>query len=187
MFCFECVAYKMNSIVNKFLLTGDKFMPELYLQQPGLGKYAACGSFTKNKKRIKRFKETEDLRYIYKNELDNDCFQHIMAYGEFKDFAKIRAADKVLRDKAFNIAKDPKYDGYQRGLAFMVYRFLDKKTAVSGVTKLANKFAIKSLLQNEQLAEELYKPIIKKFKKKKYVQHSKIIFGVLICRYAINK
>ena len=91
-----------------------------------------------------------------------------MAYGDFKDLAKRRAADKVLRDKAFNIAKDPKYDGYQRGLASMVYKFFDKKTAGSGVTKLANKFAIKSLLQNEQLAEGLYKPIIKKLKKKAY-------------------
>ena len=81
-----------------------------------------------------------------------------MAYGDFKDLAKRTAADKVLRDKAFSIAKDPKYDGYQRGLASMVYKFFDKKTAGSG---------IKSMPQNEQLAEELHKPIIRKFKKRK--------------------
>ena len=86
-----------------------------------------------------------------------------MAYGEFKDFKKRTAADKVLRDKAFNIAKDPKYDGYQRGLASMVYKFFHKKTKGSGVT-LAIKSAIKSIPQNEQLAEELHKPIIRKLK-----------------------
>ena len=79
-----------------------------------------------------------------------------MAYGDFKDLAKRTAADKVLRYKAFNIAKDPKYDGYQRGLVSMVYKFFDKKAADSG---------IKSMPQNEQLAEELHKSIIRKFKK----------------------
>ena len=81
-----------------------------------------------------------------------------MAYRNFKDLAKRTAPDKVLRYKAFNIAKDPKYDRYQRGLASMVYRFFDKKTAGSG---------IKYMPQNEQLAEELHKPIIRKFKKRK--------------------
>ena len=90
-----------------------------------------------------------------------------MAYGDFKDLAKRTAADKVLRDKAFNIAKDSKYDGYQRGLLSMVHKFFDKKTAGSGVTTLAYKSAIKSMPQNEQLAEELHKPIIRKFKKRK--------------------
>ena len=74
-------------------------------------------------------------------------------------------ADSILGDKAFNIAKDPKYDGYQRGLASMVYKFFDKKTAGSRVTTLANKSATKSIPQNEQLTEELHKPIISKFKK----------------------
>ena len=90
-----------------------------------------------------------------------------MAYGDFKDLTKRTAADKVLRDKAFNIGKDPKYDGHQRGLASMVHKFFDKKTKGSGFTTLANKSAIKSILQNEQLAEELHKPIIRKFKKRK--------------------
>ena len=86
-----------------------------------------------------------------------------MAYGDFKDLKKRTAADKVLTDKAFNIAKNPKYDGYQRGLATMVYKFFDKNTKGSGVTTLANKFAIKSIPQNEQLTDELHKPIIRKF------------------------
>ena len=81
-----------------------------------------------------------------------------MAYGDFKDLARRTAADKALREKAFDIAKDPKCDGYQKGLASMVYKFFDKKTAGSG---------IKSMPQNEQLAEELHKPIIRKFKKRK--------------------
>ena len=85
-----------------------------------------------------------------------------MAYGDIKDLKKRTAADKVLRDKAFNIAKNPKYDGYQRGLASMAYKFFHKKTKGSGVT-LANKSAVKFIPQNEQLAEELHKPIIRKF------------------------
>ena len=90
-------------------------------------------------------------------------FQHDMAYGDFKDLARRTAADKVLKAKVFNIAKDSKYDGYQRGLASMVYKFFDKKTKGSGVTNLTNKSDIKSIPQNEQLVEELHKPIIKKF------------------------
>ena len=147
----------MNDIINKFLLAGDDFMPEMHLKQTQFT-YSDCGPFTKKKERIQKFKETGDSRYIYRNELDKACFQHEMAYGDFKDLAKRTAADKFLRDKTFNIAKDQKYDGYQRGLASMVYKFFDKKTAGSGV---------KSKPQNEQLAEKLHKPIIKKFKKRK--------------------
>ena len=81
-----------------------------------------------------------------------------MAYGDLKDLAKRTAADKVLKNKAFNIAKDLKYDGYQRGLGSMAYKFFDKKTAGSGV---------KSIAQNEQLTDELHKPIIRNLKKEK--------------------
>ena len=146
----------MNEIVNKILLAGDKFMPEMYLKQPGFT-YSACGPLTKNKERIQKFKETGDTNYIYKNELDKTCLQHDMAYGDFKDLARRTTSDKVLRDKAFNIAKNPKYDGYQRGLASMVYKVFDKKSMGSGVNTHANNE--KSL----DLAEELYKLIIKKF------------------------
>ena len=117
----------MNQIVNKFLLVGDKFMPEMHLRQLGFT-YSACGPFDKNKERIQRFKETGDTSYIYKNELDKARFQHDMAYGDFKDLTKTTAADKVLRNKAFKIASDQKSDGYQRGLASMVYTFFDKKS-----------------------------------------------------------
>ena len=106
----------MNEIVNKFSLAEDKFMPEMHLKQPGFT-YIACGPFTKNKERIPKFKKTGDTNYIYKNEIDKACFQHDIAYGDFKDLARRAPSDKVLRDKAFNIAKNPKYDGYQRGLA----------------------------------------------------------------------
>ena len=159
----------MNGIINKFLLAGDKFMPEMHFRQPGFT-YSAYRPSTKNKKRIQKFKETGDSRYTYNNELDKACFQHDMAYEDFKDLTKRTAADRFLRDKAFNIAKDPKYDRYQRGLASMFYKFFDKKTAGSG---------IESMQQNEQLAEELHKPITRKFKKEKCIQHTKTIFGVL--------
>ena len=91
---------KMNEIVNKFLLAGDKFMPEMHLKQPGFT-YSACGPFTKNKERIQKFKETGDTSYIYKNELDKACFQHDMAYGDFKDLKRKTALDKILRDKYY--------------------------------------------------------------------------------------
>ena len=124
----------MNEIVNKFLLAGDKFMPEMHLKQPGFT-YSACGPFTKNKERIQKFKETGDTSYIHKNELHKACFQHDMAYGNFKDLKRRTASDNILRDKAFNIAKSPKYDMYQRGLASIVYKFFDKKSTNSGVSK----------------------------------------------------
>ena len=95
----------MNEIINKFLLTGDKFMPEMHLRQPGFTDNA-CGPFTKNKERIQRLKETGDTSYIYKNELDKACFQHDMAYEDFKDLGKRTVEDKVLRDKAFKITSD---------------------------------------------------------------------------------
>ena len=119
----------MNDIINNFLLAGDKYMPEMHLKQPQFT-YSACGPFTKNKERIQKFKETGDSRSIYTNELDKACFQHDMAYG---------AADRVLRNKAFDIGKDPKYDRYQRGLASMVYKFFDKKTAGSGAKSMPPK------------------------------------------------
>ena len=144
----------MNEIINKFLLVGDKFMPEMHLRQPKFV-YNACGPFTKNKERIKKFKETGDTSYIYKNKLDKACFQHDMAYGDFKDLIKITAADKVLRDKAFKIASDQKYDRYQSGLASVVYTFFDKKSQGS---ELANNNK-----ENIQLADEIHKPIIIKF------------------------
>ena len=146
----------MNEIVNKFLLAGDKFMPEMHLKQPGFT-YSACGPFTKNKERIEKFKETGDKNYIYKNELDKTCFQHDMAYGDFKYLAKRTASDKVLRDKEFNIAKNFKYDRYQRGQASVVYKLIGKKYAGSGVNTHAN---------NEKLAEEPHKPIVKKIRKR---------------------
>ena len=116
----------MNEIDNNFLLAGDKFMPEMHLKQPGFT-YSACEQFTKNKEKIQKFKETGDISYVYKNELDKTCFQHYMAYGDFKDIERRTTSDKVLRDKAFNIAENLKYDGYQNGLASMAYKIFDKK------------------------------------------------------------
>ena len=71
----------MNEVVNKFLLVGDKFMPEMLLKQYGFT-YSACGPFTKNKEEIKKFMQTGNKNFIYKNELDKACFQHDMTYGK---------------------------------------------------------------------------------------------------------
>ena len=116
----------------------------------------------KNKERIQKFKETGDTNYIYKNELDKACFQHDMAYGDFKDLARRTASDKVLRNKAFNIAKNPMYNGYQMEIVSMVYKFFHKMSAGSGFNMHANK----SAFNNEKLTEELHKPVIKKFRKR---------------------
>ena len=115
--------------MNKFLLVRNKFMPEMHLKQPGFT-YSACGPVTKNKERIEELMQTGNTVFIYKNEFDKACFQHDMAYDKSNDLVKRTQSDKVLKDKAFEIASDPKYDGYQRGLASMVYKFFDKKSAL---------------------------------------------------------
>ena len=111
--------------------------------------------FTKNKESIKEFKETGDSRYIYQNELHKACFQHDMAYGDFKDLNRRTAADKVLRDKAFNIFKNSKYDVYQRGNGWMIYKYFDKKSS-GGTIK-------NEIISNKELMGKLDKPVIRKF------------------------
>ena len=108
----------------------------------------------------KKFKSLEKLEtnYIYKNELDKACFVHDATYSDSKDLTKRTVVDKILKNKAFDIAKDPKYDGYQRGLASMVYKFFDSKVSGSSA---------KFIPENEQLANELHKPIIRKLEKRK--------------------
>ena len=110
----------MNNVINKFLLAGDKFMPEMHLRQPQFI-YSACGPFSTYRERIKKFKQTGDTRYIYRSDLDKACFQHDSAHADNKDLINRTKSDKVLRDKAYNITSNPEYDGYQRGLASMVY------------------------------------------------------------------
>ena len=156
----------MNEIVNKFLLAGDKFMPEMHLKQPGFT-YSACGPFTKNKERIEKFMKPGNTDFIYENELDRACFQHNMAYGKSEDLIKRTQSDKVLRDKAFKTASDPKYDGYQRRLASIVYKFFNKKSSGSGITE-----------PNYQLEDEIHKLIIRKFFKKVYSSFTDNIWGV---------
>ena len=147
----------MEHIINKFLLLGDKFMPEIHLRQPQFT-YSACGPFTRHEERIQKLKKTGDTNFIYMNELDKACFTHDAVYSDSKDLTKRTIAEKNLKNKAFDIAKDPKYDGYQRGLASMVYKFFDSKVSRSGA---------KLIPENEQLAEEVHKPIIRKFEKRK--------------------
>ena len=148
----------MNKILNKFSLVGDKFMQEIHLKQPGIT-YSGCGPFTKNKERIEKFMQTGNADFIYKNKLDKACFQHDTDYGKSKDLSKRTQSeirDNVLRDKAFKIACDPKYEGYQRGLASIICKFFDKKSSESGVAK-----------PNYQLANQLHRQIIRNFKRRK--------------------
>ena len=143
----------MNKINNKFLLTEDKFMPELHLKQPGFTD-GACESFTKHRERIKRFRETGNLKLLKRNELDRACFAHNAAYSNSKDIAKRTISDKTLKVRADEIVWNRGYDSYQIALASMVYKFFDKKTRSGGSV-------------NEQLAEELHKPFTTKFKRRK--------------------
>ena len=133
-------------------------MPEMHLRQPQFV-YSASGP----KERIKEFKRTGDTRYIYRNELDKACLQHDSAYADHKDLINRTKLDKVLRDKAYDIASNPTYDGYQRGLAGMVYKSFDKMSTGSGFKKLKNTTKPSSSI----LADELHKPIIRKFNKRK--------------------
>ena len=170
----------MNERINKFLLAGNKFMPEMYLRQPGFT-YSACGPFTKNKEKIQKFIQTGDKRYIYQNNLDKTCFQYDMAYGSYKDSVKRTESDmaygsykdsakrtesgKVLGNKAFKFTSNPTYDGYEKVLAAIVYKFFDKKSAAIRANKFAGSSA--KYIPSQQLADELHKPIIKKFKRGK--------------------
>ena len=140
-------------------------MPEMHLKQPGFT-YSASGPFTKNKEIIAKFMQTRNTNFINRNELDKACFQHDMAYGKSRDSAKRTQTDKILRDKAFKIASDPKFDGYQRGLAS---KFFDKKSSGSGIVE-----------PNYQLANELHEPIIQKFKKRKVYSSFRDNIWVLI-------
>ena len=105
--------------------------------------------------------QTGNIDFIYKKKLETACFQHNMAYGKSKDLVKRTQSNKVLKDKAFKIVSDPKYDGYQRGLASMVYKFFDKMSKESDI--VTNE-------PNYQLANELHKPVIRKFEKEKFIK-----------------
>ena len=142
-------------------------MPELHSKQSGFT-YSACGPFTKNKERIEKFIHTVNTDFIYRNDLDKACFQHDMAYDKSEDLAKRTQSDKFLRDKAFKIASDPKHDGYQRGLALIVYKFFAKKYSGSGV----------ATVPNYQLANELHRQINRKFKRQKFIHPLETVFGV---------
>ena len=154
----------MNKIVNKFLLTGEKFMSKVHLRQLGFT-YNVSVLFTRHCERIPKFRKTGNLKHNYKNELDKARFVHDNAYSDSKDLAKRTILDKVLKEKAYEIAINPKYDRYQRGLASMLHNFFNKKTA-SGVRASVIK----------ELAPELCKPEIKKYKRES-MQDLKIIFG----------
>ena len=146
----------MNENVNKFLLAGDKFMPEMHLKQIDFT-YSACNPFNKNKERIEKFMQTGNTGFIYKMSLIKLVFNVICLTVNQNGLVERTQSDKVLRDKAFKIAVDPKFDGYQRGLASMVYKVFDKK--ISGGAIKAEP--------NDPLAIERRRQIIKKFKKRK--------------------
>ena len=143
----------MNKIINKFILTGDKYMTELYLKQLGFT-YSSCGPFTKHCERIQKFRETSNLKQLYRNELYKAYFAHDAAYSDSKDLAKKTISDRILKDRPYENARNHGYNGCQRALASMVYKIFDMKTG-SGVSV------------NEQLDEEIHKPAIKNFKRRK--------------------
>ena len=155
-----------SDIINKFLLIGDKYMPELHLWDSKVKKYSACGPFTRHQQRIDQFMKDGKISHIAKNRLDAACFQHDSAYNKYKDPVNRRQSDIVLKYKALKIAVDPKVNRYQKSLAAMVYKFFNERTKGSG-------------LNNKELTEELHKPIIKGFKRiKVYSSFKDNIWGV---------
>ena len=137
----------------------------MHLKQPEFT-YSACGPLTRNKERIQKFIQTRNKNYTYRNDLNKACFQHDMAYGKYSDLVKRTESDKALKNKAFKIASNPKYHGYETELTSMVYKFFDKKSAGSGIKSMSN----------QQLADELHKPIIRKFKRRRVYSSFKVIF-----------
>ena len=107
---------------------------------------------TEIKKGIERFMQTRNTDFIYRNDLDKTCFQHDMAYSKSKDVANRTQSDRLLIDKPFKIASDPKYDSCQRGLASMVYKFFDKKPSVLLHSQIINSQMnfIKRILENSR-------------------------------------
>ena len=120
-------------------------------------------TISKHCERIQKFKETGYIykhlykKHLYKNELGKACFGHDAAYSDSKDLSKRTISDKILEDRAYEIPRNCNYDRYQRAIASMVYKVFDKKKTGSGISG------------NEQLAEELHKPVIKKIQKKKSI------------------
>ena len=158
---------KENSdIINEFLLIGDKFMPEMHLWDPKVKKYSACGPFNKRQQRINEFVKDGRLSHIAKNKLDAVCFKHGSAYNKYKNSVNRKKSDIVLKSKAYKIVVDPKVDGYRRGLVAMVYKFFNERSKGSGI-------------ENKNLADELHKPIIRNFKRRKvYSSYKDNIWGV---------
>ena len=155
----------MNNMINKFLLTGNKFIPEWHLKQPGLT-YSAGGLFTKHRERTQKSRETGNLKHLYRNELDEAFCSHNSVYSDSKGLAKRTISNKILKDRAYEIGRNRKYYGYQRALPSMVYKVSDKKTG-SGISI------------NEQQADELHKPV-QNSKEEKSMGDLKTIFGQLI-------
>ena len=160
----------MNETVNKFLLVGDKFIPEIHLKPTGFT-YSACGPFTKNKERIEKFIQTGNTNYIYKNDLDKACFQHDMAYGKYKNLTKRTQSIKVLRDKAFEIASNPKYDGYETGSASMILSFFIK--ILLAVVEIQYQI-------NNNLKMNFINQLLENLNEQEFIHHLKKIFGVYI-------
>ena len=169
-------------------------MPEMHLRQPQFV-YSTCGPFTRHKNRIKEFKRTGDTHLLYRNELDKACFKHNSAYAKYKDVENRLISDQKLKNSAYDIASNPKYDGYERGLASMIHKFFDSK--VAPLDKMSGKgnanytakhtakpsslerSSLEGTKNNEILAEELRKPVIKKFDKRTvYSQFKDNMWGV---------
>ena len=153
-----------KDIINKFLLMGDKFMPEMHLWDPKVKKYSVCDPFTRHKQRTNDFMEDGKLSHISKNRLDAACFQNDSAYAKYKNRLNRRQSNVVLRNTALKIAIDPRINRYQRGLASMVYKFFNERTKGSGINN--------EILTKDQL--------LKTLKEEKFILVLKIIFGVLI-------
>ena len=167
-------------------------MAEMHLRQPQFV-YSAYGPFTRHKEKIKVFKRTGDTRLLHRNELDKACFKHDAAYTKYKDVEnRSIISDQKLKNSVYDIASNPKHDGYERGLASMVYKFFDSKVAPLDKKTMSSKgnakhtakpsslecSSLERIKNNKILAEKLHKPVIKKFNKRNvYSQFKGNIWG----------
>ena len=141
-------------------------MLEMHLRQPQFV-YSVCGPFTRHKERIKKFKQTGDTHYIYRSDLEKACFQHDSAYADNKDLINRTKTDKVLKNKAYNIAINPGYDGLSK--RFSEYGLASKSMGSGTAESTAKPSSLERTVKDSSLilADELHKPVIKKFNKRK--------------------
>ena len=118
---------KYLNYIEHLIILVSTVIPELHLKQLGFT-YITCGSFTKHRERIKKIRETSTLKHLNRNELDKACLANDAVYYDNKDLAKRNISERILKYRVHESPRNCNYDGYQKALGSIVYKFFDKKT-----------------------------------------------------------